>query len=274
MIWDIASGEKLQTFPGTQYAVISSNWSVLATRSVGEQVLLTYDLESGRVTHRLDRGVNQGTTGIYISPDGKVLASREQASENKLLLWDTTSGSLLHTLPEAYSTRGFTSDGKYISSVKFETLEPDRVVLNYWDVGTGKVAEIVPMGQRVIDLGIFTTDSDTTIGDLAFSPDGTSIAMGFNDVFLFWDGVQRSPGWTIEKYCLGTCLLTFSPDGKVLAISETVGDFITLYDTKNGEKLAELRGDARWIIGFVFSPDGTRLVSSGKNGVIDIFGIP
>ena len=173
IIWDAASGSRLKTFAGYHYATFSPDWSMLATVELGDQVLLLYDLASGKVVHKMDRGEHQIVDAMFFSPDGRVLAQVESGDAPQLLLWDTSSGSLLRSLPDAYRFLAFSPDGKTFATANSEITEPSPTnnipagsVIRYlyvifWDVTSG-----TQTGKILVGGG------HDGLHALVFSPDG------------------------------------------------------------------------------------------------------
>jgi WD40 repeat protein len=104
---DTASGKTLRSLQGHGKSVLalalSADGRVLAT-AADDRTLLLRDLESGRMTRKIDRDVGV-VSGLAFSPDGKRLAS---ASGSLARLWDLEGGKPL---------REFRSSGFHISSV-------------------------------------------------------------------------------------------------------------------------------------------------------------
>jgi WD40 repeat protein len=115
---------------------------------------------------------------------------------------------------------------------------------------------------------------DTSLTNLAFSPDGQSLAVGF-----YPDHVQL---WSVtdgvERFSFHGSALEFSPDGSVLATMPwgvTDDRQLYIYSTEDGSILKQLEGERA-----TFSPDGTlaientgavRLVDLEKNRVLQAF---
>lgn len=296
IIWDAASGKQLQTFAGHNFAAISPDWSRLATVSLGDQVLWLYDLASGRLTPMMDRGEHQMVEDMYFSPDRRVLAQVESGDAPQLLLWDTTSGNLLHSLPDAYSFLAFSPDGKTFAAVSVEIIEPSPSnnippgkVLRYlyvalWDVASGTQVEKILVGG-----------GNDNFYALSFSPDGKSFVVQIEPLLpgitlSKWSQERIASPWSLQwtfspegHNCLLGCPLTISPNGAVLALGGRGNQVVSLVDMNNGTLLADLAGhnhnlgslwdytiDMEWQI---FSPDGKQLVTSGEDGLLYFWGI-
>ncbi|RKU16939.1 hypothetical protein C6500_17095 [Candidatus Poribacteria bacterium] len=79
---------------------------------------------------------------------------------------------------------------------------------------------------------------------------------------------EQSTQWRLPegaKARLGKGLIndiSYSPDGKTLAVASSIG--VWIYDAQTGEELDLLTGQKAWVLGVVFSPDGKQLASHGQ----------
>jgi WD40 repeat protein len=307
ILWDAATGTRLQTFAGHNFAAISSDWSMLATVSIGDQRLWLYDLQSGRLIPTVDRGEHQSVDDMFFSPDGRVLAQVESGDDPQLLLWDTASGSLLRSIKGATSFLAFTPDGKTFATANAEITEPSpspspspstapptrwsssgmvqrTLYVTLWDVSSGSKTEKVLVGG-----------GDDNFYGLVFSPDGNSFVIQTQPLIggitlSKWSLNGGSTGWsklwtldTESSSCPLDCPMILSPNGAVLALGSYGNPYITLVDVHNGTLLARLVGhninedslaDYTYSMeGQIFSPDGKQLVTSGEDGLLFFWGV-
>ena len=101
-----------------------------------------------------------------------------------------------------------------------------------------------------------------SIHDMAYSPDGTLLAVASSiGIWLYdtatYDEVALLTGHTDYVYSVA-----FSPDGKTLA-SGSWDATIRLWDVATGDTLNTLTGHTHWVNSVAFSPDGKTLASGG-----------
>ncbi len=115
------------------------------------------------------------------------------------------------------------------------------------------------------------------VWDIAFSPDGQTIASASSDpdhqlhVWRLWDGsllqTLGEPGVTASS-------VAFSPDGDMLAVGGMSGwpdGIVQLYDTSTWNLARELSAPGQNVTTLAFSPDGNTLVGGGTDGNIRLW---
>ncbi|MFB8789975.1 MAG: NB-ARC domain-containing protein [Potamolinea sp.] len=70
----------------------------------------------------------------------------------------------------------------------------------------------------------------------------------------------------------GVLGVTYSPDGQLLATSDTTGD-IQIWDACTGEQLIRCRGHQHWTWAIAFSPDGRYLASAGDDYFVKLWDV-
>jgi WD40 repeat protein len=119
---------------------------------------------------------------VAFSPDGETLASTSR--DGKIMLWDVKSQKAIERpfiVPTSAipTTLSFSPDGKMLASGNYDS------TINLWNVATRQ-----PIGQGLIG-------NEWPVGQVAFSPDGNTLATTSNKIIL-WD--VNSQSW-VEKIC-------------------------------------------------------------------------
>jgi len=192
------------------------------------------------------RALSAGRTSIAVfSPDSKNIAYGTQ--DNTLNLW-SLDGKLLRIIkhPSKVTSVSFSPEGEFLA-----TGSADRQI-RIWD-RTGKLIRHFDADPEYTD----TSRSEHYL-IIQFSPDGSRIASGFS-------GNNGSVNlWTAKGKLIATLekgypySISFSPDGKLLAVSSSLKEVIHIYgyDGKIKNSFAIKGGGA------FFSPDGKYLGSA------------
>ena len=201
----------------------------------------------------------------------------------------------------------FSDDGQYLASVDFYAYE----YANIWNMWTGRRlvsnmsvnparGKFIPGTDVFMVAGNNTTyarkismstgaRSDMTINSsnatptaLAFSPDGSRMAVGWANypwfrIFNTATGalVFDTPGWaTATIYSIA-----WSPDGSKLAIGGNITGYLKIYTdtTRWSAYVTPSSGPVAMVYSLSWSPDGTKLAAgAGKNGfsALTIFTAP
>ena len=122
----------------------------------------------------------------------------------------------------------------------------------------------------------FSFESTTSV---AFSPDGTTLAIGSRSTRL-WNMATRELATTLTADWDFVNSVAFSPDGTLLAsaVSElkdnwVVNGRIQLWDVATRQNITTLIGHTDWVASVVFSPDGKLLASGSDDDTIKLWDI-
>jgi WD40 repeat protein len=189
---------------------------------------------------------------VAVSPDGKMVASGEEFSDNTILLWDPSTGQVLHKLKghkgQAVHALSFSPDGKMLASSGHD----GKILV--WDPSTGKK--------------LFDVRGNEAI----FSQDGRLLAIASggqeNTKVRIWDVAQQAdlralPGSLHVTWC-GP--LAFSPDGKLLAAGDDTSIF--LWDVASGRRLFDSPDPSGFAQSLAFLPGDKILACGYTDGTI------
>ena len=200
-LWDVATGQELQTLPGPltrhindfESVSFSPDGSLLAGSSINIKL---WEVATGQELQTL-RG--EFATSVSFSPDGRLLAS---ASHDTIKLWDVATGQELQTRTghEGIVTSvSFSPDGSLLVSGGSDT------IVRLWDVATGQELQTLPGHRRAVI-------------SVSFSPDGRLLASGSSDdTIKLWDIATGQELQTLTGHGEIITSVSFSPDGRLLA---------------------------------------------------------
>ena len=191
---------------------------------------------------------------ITYSPDGTMLAGRKLTSPDTIVVWDTTTGQILHTLQDrdlSVYTLTFSPDSNLILSGGGDG------ILRLWDSHTGKAIKKIRINFWV--------------SDVAFSPDGQYYAAGGHeddDYTVIWHiSGKLVKTLKAESERGGVNSITFGPNGDLIFTGNQNGH-LRIYDYQNGKLLKEFKGIGWNISSMAFSPDGHILATGSHDGNI------
>jgi eukaryotic-like serine/threonine-protein kinase len=191
---------------------------------------------------------------IAMSPDGKHWASA--GGEGRICISDTASGDVVMTLTvRCRPVRiAYSPDGRHIAAGCADGS------LRIWDAVSGAQLKM-----------IYAYKGGTWPQSVVFSPDSMRIVIGNWVDLKIWDVNSGAELLTIpgheDAYPEGR--MTFSPDGKLIVsgCSQT----IRAWDSTTGAVMWTLPGHSSSVGCVNYSPDGSRLVSGSKDGIIKIW---
>ncbi len=257
--WDASTGQELRRIQGstrannfvtTQRITYSPDGSSLF--ATDENNIKVYDPATGTLLGELS-GQAAAVTAIAISRDGKYLASG--AMDGSVFLWDLASHNSVQRLEghtQAIENLTFSPDGKWLVTVG------DDAALKIWDLSAGTLL------KSYADFG------DVVVG-VTFSPDGKQLAFTDGTLHMWKLSDQNAISFDEQFLIPGAVPDSFSPDGSRLA--GYVGNDIKIWDAVTGRELLTLIGHRNWVMGLAFSPDGSTLASTSKDGSVKIWSL-
>ncbi len=266
-LWDSKAGNQKITLTGHTKQVSCIAYSpdnkTIATGSYDGTIRL-WDAATG--THQTTlASAAGGVRRLAYSPDGNTIVCG--GGNGNVQLWDTQTMKLKSTLT-GHTARvksvAYAPDGNTIA-----TGSSDGTV-RLWDAATGK--------SKVILTGYMR------INTAAYSPDSQTIVTGNQDGKVhFWDVSTGTLKNTFTGDKDGIIFnITYSPDGKTIAVVSSYNDRVLLRDAKTGKHKATLKHfglidtiflllqNREYDIGpIAYSPDGNTIVTGGDYYTIE-----
>ncbi len=208
--------------------------------------------------YRLNGRVNS----IDFSPDSRYMVagvgSESYGVMMPVVVWDVQTGETIHYLSEhtqtIYQVR-YSPDGQVISAVGGDN------TLQTWDANTGELIHTVIPD----DMG------GTTARSLAYSPDGTMIAIShireMNDLYdvdvvRLYDSESYELIQTLDHVALS---LAYSPDGRYLAMA---GEGLWIWERATGDTYSITEDDYISVVEVAFHPNGDHITVAQIDGSI------
>ena len=272
--WDVDAGQRI----GTDISYVDLIHAAKFSPS-GKEVVTVFggQYERGSVSEKVTAQVWDVATGnavgnplqhggpinwVEFSPDGRRILT---ASDDKTArLWDARTGEQVgFAMQHANKVKSarFSPDGKWIV-----TASADHTA-RLWPVQTGR-----PVGE------ILRYDAVRTV---SFSPDGKRIVSGGSDnKARIWETQTGRLLAQAAAYAHQVDFSVFSPDGaRVVSISAAAAAPTVLasaadahlWDAQTGQPIGEPMHHADSITSVRFSPDGSRVLTSSRDGTAQLW---
>jgi RNA polymerase sigma factor (sigma-70 family) len=260
-LWDASTGRQALRWiahqNGLQAMAVSPDGRRLATVG-GDPLVRLWDAATGREIHALRGHREKEVNSVAFAPDGVLVASGSWP-DRTVRLWDSVEGRLQRTIDLPRGEHGhnygdlplaFTPDGRTLA-----TGSGDRTFLKtfLWDVSSGRLLHTL----------------DAAAPSMAFSPDGTVLALACGQSVRLWDPNTGREVEALKGDPEAGHVLAFSPDGRTLAAGS--GPAVHLWDPASGRVHGRIEGNGGVVSALALSPDGRFLAVGSEDTTVMVW---
>jgi WD40 repeat protein len=248
---------ELELGEGVSNALFSPEGRWLVATTADGHVRL-WDLQERTLRHEWN------AEGIRLFPVGFVPGSNHlltrRLGEDELQEWDLTTGQEVQSWLDALelgprSALGFSPDAQWSFLLDAE--------------GAGRLRNLSTSEETIFDLKV------KQIAQVAFSPDGSHFAaVSRLGTGCLWETATAQRTATLHGFLQAMNSVTFSPDGKRLAIGGDGNEAVKLWDLDSLQELLTLEGQGSTFNNVAFSPDGNVLAASNGQGILHLWRAP
>jgi WD40 repeat protein/serine/threonine protein kinase len=245
-LMDVASGSIVRTFNGEWYPTAlayGSDSVLMAWQEDGTLTLL--NVSNGGAIETYSDALYGDARNLVLSPTGRLFAMWARVGvRSQLNVFSLAPNRSLFALntsarPEPVQ---FSPDEQTLAVVKGSTVE-------LWSLQTRQIIRTL-------------TGQGRTVGELAFSPDGTRLYAATGEIWNVADGALAT------QFDSKSAHLLISPNGLVVVGSEGA-----IWNAADGLPVGALNGVRAPAIRFTFTPDSTRLLWQTGDGTIEVWAV-
>jgi WD40 repeat protein/predicted Ser/Thr protein kinase len=201
-------------------------------------------------------GQTDRVASVSFTRDGRRFLSA--SSDHSIKLWDVTTGAVVRSFPgheHGVWTAALAPDGTtFVSGSRDGTVR-------LWEVDSGKLVRV---------FGQVTTATGPRVHAVAFMPDGRTILAGREDgTITVFDRDGLLAPRTLTGHTKRVRSLAVRTDGTFA--SAAWDGKIKLWDLASGTVRLTFEGPSANLFSVAFSPDGTRLLSSGSDPLLRLW---
>lgn len=249
---------------------LSPDGNFLVTGGRGDQTVKIWDLQTGQVLR------SWLATPLSPYPGANIIDAVALSSDGEILLtggsvlkaWEFETGRQIRVFKGSTSYTGYITISEDSSIVITENDGRTDGTINVWDLRRGRKIRR-QIGNAFVKW-VISPDSKAVVGSDRLN----------EAVLKVWEGVTGDELRTLDnRYAIRVKQLTFSSDGRLLAGGGIDG--IKIWDFETGEQIQRIEKSRNisfhkhldCIGSLVFSPDNKTILSSGEDGLIQVWDI-
>lgn len=253
------SSYRIDGHGGTVESLVLFSGDRLLASAGGDGSVRVWELSSRRELTVAGSGHQAPVSSVAFLDDGQLLASG--SLDKTVKVWEVPAGRIRLNLT---GHTGAVTSISYSSVLKNLASGSHDGTARLWDMASAK--------DR--DLGTFTGQMGPVLS-VAFSPDGTTLAVGATGPnfqggqLRLWNPPTRNLRITLDQHQDAVAAVAFSPDGRTVATGSYDGT-ARLYDPFTAKERAVFQDNAA-IESIALSPDGQRLAVGNFLKVVKLF---
>jgi WD40 repeat protein/mono/diheme cytochrome c family protein len=250
-----------------------------------------WDMAKARLKHSVTVS-NDTLYGLAFSPDGQKVAFG--AADNAARVLNVADGKIALRIDHhqdwvlgaafAFTAKAATENRQQAQGARENVaLKMQEGILHLITIGRDRALKLTEA-----DTGSFVDDINKLLDGLrclALHPKGEWIACGGDDgvprlyqIFRTKPRVMMDDDLNLvrafERQPGPISVMSFSPDGALLAIGSVAGGEVHLYETESTKRIATLAGHEGGIFALAWLPDGKTLATGGHDGQVRLFALP
>jgi len=241
-------------------SVASGTGALLPNQDGVTGELVIRDADSGKEVFAR-RGLRGGIRALEFSSDGRGIAV---GYARQLAVWDLDTGK-----------ERFNKTGPGPLPIENLAFSPDgrSIVASYGSFNQGGVglAQIVDASTGA-QVGETIPGHENGVWGVAYSPDGSQVALTSADLIEVWDLATRKPVLWLRGHSGFIYAVTFSPDGKYLA-SGGMDTTVKLWDRGTGRLVRSFLGHEGFVREVEFSRDSQQIASASEDKTIKLWSV-
>lgn len=255
-VWDRESAEVIRILDGnaetSSHILFSPNGEQVVTSDTSG-ISRIWDLASEFNDADLSHYLNRASCIAFSSDGARLAIGTYDYTAHAVNLSDGSQINLIGH-ENSVSCAAFSPDGLFI--VTGSTEEDGSVRL--WDALTGSQVAMI-------------CDAETWVTDVAFSPDGTRIAIAsWNKEVWVWSLEPLAKLFTLPMNEGHANSVRFSPDGSRIVAASSDGS-APIWNADSGELILTLSGHPRYANSAEYSPDGTKIVTASSESIVRLW---